>query len=205
VQLREHPELKMEVRMSPYVSFPNTLMGTGSVGIYKNSKHKELAAYLLEFLTSEKYNMNVVETADAIPPIPYYSTIEEYLHPADFPSEWQIHSETADLMEYAITPEASPFILPTAFNRIESEYRLAALAGIYSPEEGMARAETAVNREIEQNVTADPNLRARYEKLLEDQATIERLRAAGEPVPAHLITNPFYQVYYRERGWSTDT
>tara|TARA_R110002111_G_scaffold164347_1_gene230523 strand:+ start:788 stop:2248 length:1461 start_codon:yes stop_codon:yes gene_type:complete len=205
VQLREHPEMKMEIRMTPYESFPNVLMGTGSVGIYKNSKHKELAAYLLEFFASDKYNMNVVRSADAIPPIPAYSTMEEYLHPPEFPGEWQIHSETADLMKFAIIPEASLFILPTAFNRIESEYRLAALAGIYTPEEGMARAEASVNREIDQHVAADPQMKTKYEKLLKDQETIERLRAAGELVPAHLITNPFYQVYYRERGWSTDS
>jgi multiple sugar transport system substrate-binding protein len=204
VQLRDHPLLKMEVRMTPYETFPNTLMGTGSVGIYKNSKHKELAAYLLEFFASAKFNMNVVRTADAIPPIPFYTTTEEYQRPADYPLEWQIHQETADLLEYAITPEASPFILPTALNRIESEYRLATLAGIYTPEEGMARAEDAVNREMDQNVSADPQLKARYFKLMKDQQTIERLRAAGELVPAHLITNPFYQRYYRERGWSTD-
>lgn len=205
VQLREHSELKMEVRMTPYESFPNTLLGTGSVGIYKNSKHKELAAYLLEFFTSETYNMSVVRTADAIPPIPSYSSTEEYLHPADHPLEWQIHQETSDLMAYAVAPEASPFILPTSFNRIESEYRLAALAGIYTPEEGMARAEDFVNREIEQTISADPQLRAKYDKLLKQQELIERLRAEGKKVPAHLITNPFYQRYYRERGWSTDT
>lgn len=205
VQLREHPELKMEVRMAPYETFPNVLLGTGSVGIYKNSKHKELAAYLLEFFASEEYNMSVVRTADAIPPIPSYSTIEEYLHPTEYPGEWQIHQETADLMEYAITSGASPFILPTAFNRIEREYRLAAMAGIYTPEEGMARAEASVNREIEQNVSADPQLKTKYEKLLKDQETIERLRTTGELVPGHLITNPFYQVYYRERGWSTES
>ena len=190
--------------MIPYDTFPNTPLGTASVGIYKNSKHKELAAYLLEFFTSEEYNMNVVRTADSSPPVPYYSTIEEYLHPPDYPGEAQIHAEIADLMEYAITPTASPFILLSAFNRIEAEYRLASLAGIYTPEEGMARAEEFVNRDIERNVEADPNLKARYDKLIKDQETIERLRAGGELVPAHLITNPFYQRYYRERGWSTD-
>ncbi len=204
VQLRDHADLQLEVRMLPYESYPTVLMGTGSVGIYKNSKHKELAAYLLEFFTSETYNMNVVQTADAIPPIPAYSAREEYLYPADYPQEWQVHGETANLMEFATTPEASPFIIPTSFNRIESEYRLAALAGIYTPEEAMARAEKAVNREIEQNISADPKLKARHDKLLKDQETIEQLRAEGKLVPAHLITNPFYQRYYRERGWSTD-
>ncbi len=205
VQLREHPEMKMEVRMPPYENFPNTLMGTGSVGIYKHSQHKELAAYLLEFFTSEIYNMNVVHTADAIPPVPHYTTVDDYISPKEYPDEWQIHRETADLLEFAITPGASPYILPTSFNRIEAEYRLAALADIYTPEEGMARAEAAINRQIDQNVEADPKLRARYEQQLEDQATIERLRAAGEPVPAHLITNPFYQRYYQVRGWSTES
>ncbi|MEZ5412915.1 MAG: hypothetical protein R3F03_01245 [Opitutaceae bacterium] len=205
VQLREHPAMKLEVRMPPFDVFPNTLMGTGSVGIYKNSKHKEFAAYLLEFFTSEPYNMSVVHTADAIPPVPHYVTTEEYLRPKEFPQEWQIHCETADLMEFAITPGASPFILPTAFNRLEAEYRLAALAGIYTLEEGMARAEKAINREIEQNVAADPQLKLRYEQLLQDQATIERLRAAGQPVPARLITNPFYQLYYAVQGWSIES
>lgn len=205
VQLREYSDLKLEARMIPFETFPNTPLGTGSVGIYKKSKHKELAAYVLEFFTSEEYNMSVVRTADSSPPVPYYSTVEEYLHPPDHPEEAQIHAEIAALMEHAITPTASPFILLSAFNRIEAEYRLAALAGIYTPEEAMARAEKFANRDIERNVEADPNLKARYEQQLKNQTTIERLRAEGKPVPTHLITNPFYQRYYQERGWSTDS
>lgn len=203
VQLRGYPGLNLEVRLTPFDHFPSTLMGTGSVGIYKRSRHKELAAYLLEFFTSETYNRQVVASADSMPPIPAYAGTEDYLRPRDFPREQQVHGEIADLMDLAIIPPASPFILPSSFNRIEGEFRLGVLAGIYTPEEGAALAEEFVNREIDLNVAADPQLQRRHARLIKDQATIDRLRAEGKSVPLNLITNPFYRRYYQEHGWST--
>jgi multiple sugar transport system substrate-binding protein len=204
VQLREHPELKLAVRGAPYDHFPNILLGSGSVGLYKGSPHKELGAYLLEFFTSEEYNMAIVRTADAMPPVPRYTETEAYLRPPDYPNEWNLHKPMADLMSIGISISASPFILPGTVSRIESRYRQGMLAGVYTPEEAAELAELFINRQIDTNVAADPALKKRYESLLRDQETIDRLRARGEPVPLELITNPFYRRYYVERGWAVE-
>lgn len=202
VQLREGPPMELVARPLPHGGFPNSLPGTGSVGIYTKSAHPELAAYLLKFFASETYNMSVVHSADSIPPVAKYAETEAYLRPAGFPNEWGVHGVMADMMQMAIPMCASPFVLPSAANRIEAEFRLGVLADIYTPEEGVALAEKFINREIELNVSKDPALAAKHEKLLADQAEIERLRAAGEPVPLALITNPFYRRYYVAQGWA---
>lgn len=202
VQLREGPPMELVARPLPHGGFPNSLPGTGSVGIYTKSPHPELAAYLLKFFASETYNMSVVHSSDSMPPVAKYAETEAYLRPPNFPNEWGVHGVMADMMEMAIPMCASPFVLPSAANRIEGEFRLGVLADIYPPEEGVALAEKFINREIELNVSKDPALAVRHKKLLADQAEIERLRAAGEPVPLELITNPFYRRYYIARGWA---
>lgn len=85
--------------------------------------------------------MSVVRSSDSMPPVPEYTTTEEYLRPADFPGEWGVHEEMTDLMEIAIPPSVSPFVLPSSANRIEREFRLAVLASVYSPEEGATLTE----------------------------------------------------------------
>lgn len=205
VQLRESSELRLGVSSAPYEVFPNSLLGTGSVGIYRLSPHKDLAAYLLEFFTTETYNMHVVHTSSSMPPIPRYTETEAFLHPVGYPQEEGVHGAIAELMPIAIPPSVSPFILPSRFNRIEQEVRLAALAGIYSPAEGMALGEEQVNREIDLNVSSNPKLQEKYDRLCRQQEVIDRLRAAGEPVPLHLITNPFYRRYYLAQGWAVES
>lgn len=202
VQLREGPPMQLVARRLPDGGFPNGLLGTGSVGLYVKTPHQELGAYLLKFFASETYNMSVVRSADSMPPVPRFTQTEEYLRPPDYPNEWGVHEVMADLMDIAMIGCASPFVLPTVANRIESNHRLAVMADVYSPEEAVARTEQFINREIELNISKNPELRAKYEQLLEDQSEIDRLRAAGEPVPLALITNPFYRRYYVAQGWS---
>ncbi len=202
VQLRDGEPMKLAARPLPHGGFPNGLLGSGSVGIYAKSEHKDLAAYLLKFFASETYNMSVVHSSDSMPPVPRFADTEAYRRPVDFPGEWGVHEMISDVMEIGITTCASPFVLPSATNRIESEFRLAALADVYTPEEAMALTERFINREIELNVSKNPTLAAKYTRLLEDQAEIDRLRAAGELVPLELITNPFYRRYYVAQGWA---
>ena len=137
-----------------------------------------------------------------MPPVPRYADTEAYRHPADYPGEWGVHGVISEVMKIGITTCASPFVLPSSANRIESEFRLGALAEVYTPEEAVALTEKFINREIELNVSRNPELQAKYEQLSRDQSEIDRLRAAGEPVPLELITNPFYRRYYVAQGWA---
>jgi len=202
VQLRQGDPMQLVARRLPDGGFPNGLMGTGSVGLYVKSPHQDLGAYLLKFFASDTYNLSVVHSADSMPPVPRFTEIEAYLRPPDHPNEWGVHEVMADLMDDAIMVGASPFVLPTVANRIEANNRLAVMADVFGPAEAVARTEEFINREIDLNVSKNPELRAKYERLLADQAEIDRLRAAGEPVPLELITNPFYQRYYVAQGWA---
>lgn len=202
VQLRDGTPMELVARPLPHGGFPNGLLGSGSVGIYAKSEHKELAAYLLEFFASETYNMSVVRSSDSMPPVPKYAKTEEYMRPADYPGEWGVHGVISEVMDIGIITCASPFVLPSSVTRIEREFRLGALAEIYPPEEAVALTEKFINREIDLNVSKNPQLQTKYDQLLRDQAEIDQLRAAGELVPLELITNPFYQKYYVAQGWA---
>jgi len=204
VQLREADvSFRLRAQEPPHDHFRNTPLGTGSTAIYTHSEHKDLAAYFLEYFTTEEHNMHVVREADAMPPIPEYAEREEFLRPPEHPDEWHLHPKFAEIMrDIAMPASVSPFILPSTVNRIEGEVKQAMLSGIYTPEEAAELGAKRVNARIQSNVREDPALREQYEKRVERQMKIERYRAEGKPVPLEWITNPFYREYYQYRGWS---
>lgn len=206
VQMRESGiKMQLEAREAPHDHFRNALLGSGSTAIYLNSKHKELAAYLFEYFTSEEHNLLVARNADAIPPVPKYTETEEFLRPEEWPNEWPVHPFFADRVRtLAIGTSVSPFVLPTTGNRIERQVKQAMLSDVYTAEEACRIGAAEVNRQIEQNIDADPALRREYDRLVKVQKEIEHLREAGELVPLDMITNPFYRKYYVFRGWSME-
>ena len=64
----------------------------------------------------------------------------------------------------------------------------------------MAKAAARVRDRIEQTLEERPDLAEEYALRLEEQSEIDRRKAAGEPIPASLVRNPFYVRLYRERG-----
>lgn len=207
VQIRESGiKMKLKACESPYDHFRNASLGTGSVAIYKKSKHKELAAYLLEYFTSKEHNLQIIKSSLNIPPIPEYTELEDFTRPPDWPNEWGVHSFFANQMKtISIGHSVSPFVLPSTVNRIERQVQQAMLSGVYSPQEAGRIGAEQINHQIEQNVSADPSLRREYNRLVEVQKEIERLREAGELVPLDMITNPFYRKYYVFRGWASES
>ena len=202
IQLRAHPELRLTVREPPHGHFRNSLFGSASTAIYANSDKKELAAYLLEFFTSERFNMTVVEGADALPPVPNYTEIDAFRRPVRYPNEWEVHAPFADAArEIGINITVSPYVLPYVVNRIERNSWQSLISGAMTPEEAAADAAARTNRQIQENILKDRALRMRYEKDVRVQAAIDRTRAEGRPVPREWVTNPFYQKYYEHRGW----
>lgn len=178
-------------------------MGTGSIGIYAASEHKELAAYVLKYFTSETHNMHVVEEADGMPPIPQYVETEAFLRPPHHPEEWEMQAKFADVIKNSSLPmSASPYILPTTANRIARAMRQAMVSGIFTAEEACAQATERINAQIQINVNSNPKLKERYEKAVLLQEKIDRYRAEGKKVPLEWIENPFHREYYPYRGWS---
>ena len=196
VQLREFGDLDLGLVEPPYGQFPNTrLMCRGAV-IYAGGDHRDLAAYFLEFLASESYNMRVVENADALPPNPVYTRTEAFRRPPDPPEEWGCHEPFAWAAEpIAIGGVYSPFVSEQTVRRAEDDALQVVMSELYSPEEAGRRAAERVNDEIQRNLHENPKLQPRYEELLKRQREIDALRAAGRPVPPDWIRNPFLKRY----------
>ncbi len=203
MSFREVGPWKLSVSEYPNGGFRNTYSNGGIVGVYTESKHKELAYYFLKFLASEEFNHQIIENGDGLPPIPEYTETEAYLYPRDYPNEWNLHGRIREIeTEIGIAFSFSPFISRSEDARKEKDAFDKFVANRLSAEEALAVAAKMVNASIERKAYESEEGRLYYEKLLRDQEMIENLRKEGKPVPLELITNPFYRRYYVEMGWA---
>ncbi|MEX0652767.1 MAG: ABC transporter substrate-binding protein [Phycisphaeraceae bacterium] len=206
IQLRRFGDLDMAVVEPPHGGFPNTTTSARAATVYVGGAHPELAYLFMAYLASKPYNDLVVADADALPPNPAYTQTEAFKRPADHPNEWGLHEPFSDAMEeIAIGGAYSPFVLPSVVWRELDDMEEAVMNRRLTAEEGGQALAATINSRIERNVHQDPALRERYEQLLQQQAQIDALRAAGEPVPVELIENPFYRKYYEHQGWLAET
>lgn len=197
IQFRQFERpIDLAVAEPPNAGFPNTSLFTRAAGVYAGSDHPELAELFLAYLASERYNMQVVRDADALPPNPKYTQIQEFLRPADHPNEWGTHEVFAQTAQtIAIGGVYSPFVLPDIVNRIEGDMMDLVMAEQLTPEQAAAEAQRLVTAEIKRSLQEQPELRERYRRLVEQQQRIDAIKARGEKVPMELIENPFYQRY----------
>lgn len=203
IRLRDFEDVELGLSNLPCDEFENAKLVARCAGIYKGSRKKEYAKYFLAYLASEEYNRQIVRDADALPPNPAYTGIEEFLRPPDHPREWGLHEILAEDMEtIAIGGSYSPFVLPLTVDRIIREAEDAVQASRDTPEEAARRVGELINAEIDRTLEEYPALKKLYKHLMEAQEEIERLRAAGEKVPLELIQNSFHQRYYVSKGWS---
>lgn len=197
------PLLKLSVSEPPHGIMPVTNALTRCNAVYIGSNHPELATRFLEFLGSEEYNMHIVRDADALPPSPQYTQTRAYTHPPDYPEEWGVHEPFAEAMrDIAVGGAYSPFVLPSTAQRLEREAQEAFVAGQVSASGAARLAAASINNEIQRTLRENPDMKPRYEMLVARQKEIDRLRAAGEPVPLEWIDNPLHQRYYQEKGWA---
>jgi len=194
---------KLSVCEIPYKEFRNTLMMSGVGAVYEGSKHKELAYYFMKFYASEKYNRQIIENGDGLPPVPRFTKTEAFSRPPKHPNEWGVHDRILKMAtEIAIPISSSPYVLDSYSRRQEDSSFDKAIAGRSSVKEALKLAARVVNEDIKRKVGESPELRLIYEQGIDDQKKIERLRKEGKPVPLELIPNPFYRRYYVEKGWS---
>ena len=130
---------------------------------------------------------------------------DEFKRPAAFPNEWGVHEPIDQAARtIGVCEPTSPFV-PTSY--IWREVTIArdhvmTNNRVKTPEQAVADCVNAINQEIARDVAADADKRELYERLVDRQEKIDALRAAGEKVPLDWITNPFYQWYYVQQGWS---
>lgn len=189
----------------PNAEFRNTRIGIGAAVLYAGSKKKELAAYFFKFLASPEFNNLIIEGADALPPVPAYAFSEDFDRPPGRENEWGLHQPFLDTaFSTAIPIGVSPFVLASTVSRIELDAYERFMADRLTAEEAARKASEDIDREIARTVNSTASKKALYDSLVADQRKIDALRAAGKPVPAELIRNPFHLKYYAWKGWLVD-
>lgn len=189
--------LKLGVSEWPYGSFPCSAAYTRATAVYAGGKNKEYAKYFMAYLTSEEYNMNIVNDADGLPPNPVYTKTEEYRKPKDRPEEWGVHEAFADIMEdLGVSPEFSPFVLDSVASRFINETTDKYMNDKMSLAEATANMQRLVNEEIQRSLKEEPAKKPLYEERLTLQQKINGLRAEGKKVPLSWITNPYWRKWY---------
>ena len=200
---REVGPTNLSIIEFPHKTYRNTMLYACSSAVYKGSKQKDLAVYFLKFMASDTFNRGIIEDPDGLPPVPKYAFEETYSHPVDYPNEWGLHDELRDaLMDLGIPFSYSPFIQASTVTRRHSIAFSNLLADRLSIEDALNELAVSIEQEMVRYMTESKGLKEKYEKQLQNQAEIERLRLEGELVPLKLISNPFYRQYYLDMGWS---
>ncbi len=201
IPLRELPALPLQVVEPPNGGFPNTVVGARVSAVYRKARHPELALLFLQFLASPAYNEQIVESADALPPVPAYAGTETFRNPPAHPQEWGTHQPFLTAAEtIGIVNETSPFILPRLASRIEQNAFDAFMAGLMTAHQAMSDADARVADEITRYLAENPSMRAEFAERKARQQEIDRRMASGERIPADWIENPFHQKYYASLG-----
>ena len=95
----------------------------------------------------------------------------------------------------------SPFVLQSILFRVEKELTETMISGRMTAAEAAKAMGDRLNAEIQLRIDHDPELRKLYDQRVKLQRQIEARRAAGKPVPAAWINDPFHLAYYRAHGW----
>ena len=203
IRLRQFEESpRVSASHFPHGGFPNTLIAARTAAVYAGSPHLVEAKLFLAYLASEVYNIGIVESADAMPPIPRFTRTEGYLRPAEYPNEWGAHEVPAQGAEsIAITLSTSPFVPSATVDRYKKRALEQVMAGLATPVQVAAEAASRIDAEIQLTLVDSPTLRRRYAGAVALQEKIDGYRQMGRPIPMEWIKNPFHRVYYGSKGW----
>lgn len=189
----------------PHSGYPNVKLGIGIIGVYQKSNHVQESLEFLQFLTSERFNLLIARSGDSLPPVPEYAFHPAFYQPPDYPEEWGLHEPFAQAArEIAIPLSISPYILDTQVKRISQNILDGLYVGQLTPTQAAREEARRINDSIQLTISRNPILAQRHQTEMELQKKIDTYRAAGKPVPASWIKNPFYQRYYQDMGWSYD-
>lgn len=200
--LRPRGKIRLRAVEPAVDGFPNADLGSGTVGVYRHSKHRKEAEEFLQFMTTEPFNRVIVDSADSLPPVPKYTRLEEFLRPAGWENEWGSAEAFAKAaQEIGITMSKSPFVLQSVIYRTDQEVTQALLAGRYTAAGAAQEMANRINAEIQLSITRDPKMKKLYDERVAIQRQIDARRAAGQKVPAAWVTDAFHLAYYRAHGW----
>jgi multiple sugar transport system substrate-binding protein len=191
IQLRQFEDFKPDVALLPYKVMPMQVVTSRSAAINAGAANPELIARFQQFLAGPDYNRLIVHDVDALPPNPRYARGSEFLYPADHPEEHGAHEKYyRAVAEYGVGDEYSPFISPFVVTRLVIKYLSGVDSEAISIERALRELTDEMNLELRRTVERDPKLQPAYAEALALQEEIDKLKAAGKPVPIEWIANP---------------
>ncbi len=175
VQFRQYPELKNNIGAvllpHPPGGTPANYCGTRGSGINVNTANLEASLKFMQYLASDEYNRVIAQSADGLPPNAAFAADPKNLVNPDYPWEDEKFQEVfVRSMEYAASPEASPFIDPTIVDTIWEEALDYVENDLQPADQAMREAAKRVNDRIQTTLRDQPELRERYEALRRQSA-----------------------------------
>ncbi len=175
VQFRGEPHLEGNIGAVLLPRFPGgepaNYCGTRGSGINVNTPHREEALQFLAYLASEEYNRIIAQSSDGLPPNARFCENPEFLVNPKYPAEDAAMQEVfIRSMDYAETPEISPFVDPVVAESYWNDALDYVENGMKTPEEAMREAAKRVNDRIQATLRERPDLKALYEERLARRA-----------------------------------
>lgn len=169
VQFRQYPDMYPDLGCvllpaSPYGA-PTSYAGARGPAINVNTRNLEASLKFMEYLASDDYSEIIAMSGDALPPNRSYSAEPARLLNPRFPNE-TYQEKFLVSMENAVSQEVSPFVSPKVVDRIWIETMQKVENNLAQPEQAMREAASRINDAIAQNLREQPELRQRYEALL---------------------------------------
>ena len=163
VTVRKYPQLEGDIGA---VHLPHKREKTGivrgfTVGINPKSPNREAGLRFLEFLATEEFSWQVVESADALPPSPKVAHDQQFLRDPTHPEEDFNHLfiEAIDRGRNMMFP---PFIQGMRIQKIMDRYLAYMSEGNMPPEKVCRRMTNEINKEIRINLSRYASMRAEY-------------------------------------------
>lgn len=202
IQFREFSDLpNMSVVDFSFMPVPVTEIGTRSTFVYEGSENQELSLDFIEFLASEEYNLNIVESVDGLPPNPKYTKSEQFLRPANHPEEWGLHEAFISDDVYYLANIESPYHAPNTGFRNAWKGLGRWVHGLETREDAIDLGFKHLQGSIDEFIAeADKATQKEYSDMLAIQKKIDELKATGQKIPAEYIQNPYFEILYEVEG-----
>lgn len=178
ITLRKYKNLRGKIGIChlPHKTRKVSLVYSRSSAINRHSSKKDQALQFLKFLTGEPYNLQIVRSADGLPPLPAYVERSEFLADPSYPEE-DFHQLFRQAVKRGAVGEISPLISPWTANKLMIEQLDYMTSGTKSPAQTCRDMARAVNHRIHQNLRRYEKFRKRYRRITGktfDQSKIDK-------------------------------
>jgi multiple sugar transport system substrate-binding protein len=164
--MRTEPSLHLAACECPYQDVQVYMGGAKGTLINKNSPYREQALDFSLYELSKPYNDLINHQADAMGPVIKYCYSPEFMHDPSYPDE--IYNDVwRDALKYSVQGQISPYMNPVEQNLITTAEIQLVESGDKTAAEAMHDAAAKINAEIQQNISRDPALKARYDREIE--------------------------------------